>query len=124
MGIAGYVSVCVQALLCWLSLSHYMFRSTWPSSGVYICLKDSTSLLFVAFLVRCLFFHVVTLCTNTHARKQQNSEENSTEKTQMENVQCDHVKKKAANQKSNKKQRSRILQAYENKYPIHLKMAM
>jgi hypothetical protein len=31
---AGYVSVCVQALMCWFSLFHYMFRPTWPSSSV------------------------------------------------------------------------------------------
>jgi hypothetical protein len=62
MGIAGYVSVCVQ-IYCMLvfAVFHYMFRPTWPSSSVYDSsyiyfhmLKDSAS-------VRCLFFHVVTL---------------------------------------------------------------
>jgi hypothetical protein len=57
---------CVQ-FYCMLvfTVFHYMFRPTWPSSSVqdssYIyfhMLKDSASLL---FLVRCLFFHVVTL---------------------------------------------------------------
>jgi hypothetical protein len=35
MGIAGYVSVCVL-LYCMLvsTVFHYMFLSTWPSSGV------------------------------------------------------------------------------------------
>jgi hypothetical protein len=34
MGIAGYISACMQALTCWFSLSHYMFLPTWSSSGV------------------------------------------------------------------------------------------
>jgi hypothetical protein len=49
MGNAGYVSVCVQALLCWFSLSQYMFRPTWPS--------------------------LERAGRQTHARKQQNNEE-------------------------------------------------
>jgi hypothetical protein len=70
MGFAGYIVICVQ-LYCMLvsnvlhlvvTVLHYMFRSTWPSSGVYdfftfIFLKESASLVF------CLFLHVVTLCT-------------------------------------------------------------
>jgi hypothetical protein len=39
----------------------------------------------------------------------------------MENMQSVTTWKKAVNQK---KQQSRILQAYENKYPTHLKMAL
>jgi hypothetical protein len=54
MGIAGYVSVCVQ-LYCMLvsTVFQYMFRPTWPSSSVYDSsyiyfhmLKGSASLLF------------------------------------------------------------------------------
>jgi hypothetical protein len=54
MGIAGYISVCVQ-IYCMLvfTVFHYMFRPSWPSSSVqdssYIyfhMLKDSASLPF------------------------------------------------------------------------------
>jgi hypothetical protein len=34
MAIAGYVSVCVQLHCILVTVFHYMFRPTWPSSGV------------------------------------------------------------------------------------------
>jgi hypothetical protein len=58
MVIADYVSVCVQ-LYCILvfTVFHYMFRPTWPSKVcriisifLFICLKDSASLLFCSVL--------------------------------------------------------------------------
>jgi hypothetical protein len=35
MAIAGYVSVCVQLYCVGSTVFHYMFRPTWPSSGVW-----------------------------------------------------------------------------------------
>jgi hypothetical protein len=63
IGIAGYVSVCVQ-LYCMLvsTVFGYMFRSTLPSSGVY----DSST-------------------TRTKTAQEQN--------TNGKNAECDHVKK-------------------------------
>jgi hypothetical protein len=52
MGFAGYVSICVQ-LYCMLvsTVFHYMFRPTWPSSGVY----DSLFSYGWRILLRCFF---------------------------------------------------------------------
>jgi hypothetical protein len=58
----GYVAVCVQLCCRWfavlrlvVAVLHYMFRPTWPSSGVYdvsifIFLKESASLLLLPLL--------------------------------------------------------------------------
>jgi hypothetical protein len=62
MGIASYVSVCVQ-LYCVgfnclsLHVSAYMAIFKCVGYFIFICLKDSASLLFF-----CLFFHMVTHC--------------------------------------------------------------
>jgi hypothetical protein len=65
----GYVAVCVQlyyrcftVLHLVVAVLHYMFLSTWPSSGVY----DVLLLYSWRNLLRCfcwIFFHVVILCT-------------------------------------------------------------
>jgi ABC-type multidrug transport system fused ATPase/permease subunit len=65
----GYVAVCVQLYCRWfavlrlvVAVLHYMFRPTWPSSGVY----DVLLLYSWRNLLRCFcfsFLHVVTLCT-------------------------------------------------------------
>jgi hypothetical protein len=52
------------------------------------------------------------------------AKENSTEKPNGKHTEGDDVKEGQRTKKSNKKQRSRIFQAYENKYPTHLKMVM
>jgi hypothetical protein len=56
-----------------------------------------------------------------HKESTQITKENSTKNRNGKHAEGDNVGKKSVNQK---KQRSRILQAYENKYPTHLKMAM
>jgi hypothetical protein len=65
----GYVAVCVQLYCRWFTVSrlvfpvlHYMFRSTWPSSGVY----DVLFLYSWRNLLRCfwcLLLHVIILYT-------------------------------------------------------------
>jgi hypothetical protein len=62
----GYVSVCVQLYCRWftvlrlvVAVPHYMFRPTWPSSGVYdVLLLYSWRNLLRCFC--CLFLHVVS----------------------------------------------------------------
>jgi hypothetical protein len=56
---------------------------------------------------------------DTHTRNNKINKGKQHRKNTNGNVQCETTWKKGA-----KKQRSRILQAHENKYIIHLKMAM
>jgi hypothetical protein len=67
MAFAGYVSVCVQALMCWFSLSlhvsAYMANIKCVGYFIFICLKDSASLLFffLPFFPRCHPLHIFHL---------------------------------------------------------------
>jgi hypothetical protein len=106
MGFAGYVSVCVQ-LYCvgfhclTQHVSAYMAIFRCVGYFIFICLKDSASL-----LLFCLFF------SDKHTRKETTkiTKENSTGKrNKWKRAECDHV------EKSQKKQRSRILQTHEYK---------
>jgi hypothetical protein len=71
---------------------------------IFMCLKDSASLLFFSCL--CLF---ASRQTHTQGNNKNNKGKQHRKNTNG-NVQCDQVKKDRK-----KKQRSRILQAYENK---------
>jgi hypothetical protein len=69
IGFWGYVAVCVQLYCRWftvlhlvVAVLHYMFRPTWPSSGVYdVSLSYSWRKLLCCLC--CLFLHVFILCT-------------------------------------------------------------
>jgi hypothetical protein len=62
--------------------------------------------------------------THTQGNNKNNEGKQHRNKTQVENMQSVTTWKKGSEQKKKKKERNRILRAYENKYPTHLKMAM
>jgi hypothetical protein len=63
MGIAGYVSVCVQLYCVSLNVSAYMAIFRCVGYFIFICLKDSASLLFFLPFSRghTLFFCLLAL---------------------------------------------------------------
>jgi hypothetical protein len=60
---------------------------------MFICLKDSASLLFALFLPFFTWSHPACLQTNTHARNNKINEGKQRRKNTNGKAQCDHVKK-------------------------------
>jgi hypothetical protein len=86
MGIAGYLSVCVQLIICWFPLS---FTTCFGLNGD----------LQVSKILHIFIFETKQNNKNNDGKQHRN-------KTQMDNMQSVTTRKKAANQKE---QRSRIL---------------
>jgi hypothetical protein len=104
MGFAGYVSVCVQ-LYCvgfhCISLHVSAYLSIFRCVGyfIFICLKDSASLLFFSrghtLHVSICVFPVLQATRQTHTQGTTKiTKENGTEKHKWKRAECDCVKKR------------------------------
>jgi uncharacterized membrane protein YcjF (UPF0283 family) len=75
--------------------------------------------LYLKSVLRCLFLRCRILQAESTKKTRRITEQE--QNTDGKHAECNHVKKKATNQK---KQRSRILKHMKIKYPTQLKMAM